>query len=187
MLVIAVKGSPRKDGKTNKIIDEIIRGSVEVGHEVKEYNVGNMALQGCQACYACKERVTDCVIEDGLKAYFSDLHSAAVLILGAPNYASGVCGQMVSFMNRHYCLVDEERDVHIPSGIKVIGVFGQGQPDKEKYIDMYRWYMSDFQRRNMELIDIIVTSRADDEPGKSDEILKKAYEIGKSLKDKRKS
>ena len=185
MLVVAVKGSPRKDGKTNEIIDEILRGAVESGHEVKEYNIGNMAFLGCQACYICKERGIDCVIEDGLKEYFSDLHNAAALIIGAPNYASGVCGQMVSFMNRHYCLIDKERNIHIPAGIKVIGVFAQGLPDKDKYIDMYRWYMSDFVRRKMELVDIIVVSGADEETDKREKMLKKAYDTGKNLKDGR--
>lgn len=177
MLVLAVKGSPRVDGKTNKFIDTFLKGVAEAGHDVKIYNVGIMALKGCQSCYACKEQITDCVIDDELKNYFADLHNADALIIGAPNYASGVCGQMVSFMNRHYCLIDKEHKPHIKPGIKVVGVFAQGQQDKEKYIDNYRWFMSDFERRNMELIDIVVaTSATEDE-----ELFAKANEIAKSL------
>ena len=177
MLVLAVKGSPRANGKTGRFIDKFLQGAQEAGHEVKTYNVGNMALKGCQSCYACKERVTDCVIDDELKEYFADLHNAGALIVGAPNYASNVCGQMVSFMNRHYCLIDEARNVHIPAGIKVVGVFAQGQQDKEKYMDMYRWFMSDFERRHMELLDIIVATSGDDE----EELQAKAYEMGRAL------
>ena len=187
MLVLAIKGSPRKEGKTNKIIDEILRGAKDAGHEVKVYNVGNMAIKGCQSCYACKDRITDCVIDDELKEYFGDLHNAAALIVGAPNYASNVCGQMVAFMNRHYCLVDEPRNVHVPAGIKVIGVFAQGRPDKSTYMDMYKWYMSDFERRHMELLDIIVASGNGRESLKDgDELLIKAYAMGKALTDGRK-
>jgi len=186
MLVLAAKGSPRKEGRTNRIIDEVLRGAGDAGHEVKVYNIGNMALQGCQACYACKDRVTDCVIDDELKAYFADLHRAAALVVGAPNYAGNVCGQMVSFMNRHYCLVDEPRNVHIPAGIKVVGIFGQGQPDREKYMDMYRWFMSDFERRHMELLDIIVAAGRGGEAADDADLLIKAYNMGKSLTDGRK-
>ncbi len=183
MLVLAVKGSPREKGKTNELIDEMIKGAKAAGHEVKVYNVGNLALQGCQSCYACKETVTDCVIDDELRQYFHDLHDAGALIVGAPNYASGVCGQMVSFMNRHYCLVDEPRNVHVPAGIKVVGIFSQGQADREMYMEMYKWFMSDFQRRHMELLDIIVA--AGREP-LTDGELKKAYELGAGLTDGRK-
>ena len=177
MLVLAVKGSPRANGKTSRFIDEFLRGAKEAGHETKVYNVGNMAIKGCQSCYACKERITDCVIEDELRDYFASLHQAGALIVGAPNYASGVCGQMVSFMNRHYCVIDEARNVHIPSGIKVVGVFAQGQKDREKYMENYRSFMSDFERRNMQLIDIIVTTSGDNE----EEFLTKAYEMGRNL------
>ena len=187
MLVLTVKGSPRSEGKTNKVIDEILRGAKEAGHEIKEYNIGNMAIRGCQACYACKDRVTDCVIDDELREYFADLHDAGALIVGATNYASGVCGQMVSFMNRHYCLVDEPRNVHVPAGIKVIGVFGQGRPDKSAYMDVYKWYMSDFERRHMELVDIIVASGSGRQSvPEGDELLTKAYTLGKGLVDGRK-
>ncbi|MCL1830979.1 MAG: flavodoxin family protein, partial [Oscillospiraceae bacterium] len=177
MLVLAVKGSPRENGKTNRFIDEFLRGATDAGHETKVYNVGNMAIKGCQSCYACKERVTDCVIDDELKDYFANLHNAYALIVGAPNYASNVCGQIVSFMNRHYCLIDKDRNVHIPAGIKVVGVFAQGQQDKDKYMDMYRWFMSDFERRHMELLDIVVATSSDDEQ----QLLVQAYEMGKAL------
>ena len=186
MLVLAVKGSPREKGRTNLIVDEIARGAEDAGHTIKEYNVGNMAIQGCQACYACKNRVTNCIIDDGLRDYFSDLHNAGALIIGAPNYAGNVCGQMVSFMNRHYCLVDEARNVHVPSGIKVIGIFGQGQPDILKYMDMYRWFMSDFERRHMELLDILVAAGRGQEPSAEDDLLAKAYDLGRGLTDGRK-
>ena len=177
MLVLAVKGSPRAEGKTNRFIDEYLRGVSDAGNEIKIYDIGNKPLLGCQACYVCKQTVTDCVIDDELKDYFSDLHTASALIVGAPNYASSVCGQMVSFMNRHYSLINEDRSVRIPSGIKVTGVFAQGQQDKEKYIENYRWFMSDFTRRHMELQDIIVLTSADDEA----KMLAQAYEMGLSL------
>jgi len=187
MLVLAAKGSPRSEGKTNRVIDELLRGAKDAGHEVKVYNIGNMAIKGCQACYACKDGVTDCVIPDDLQPYFGDLHNAGALIVGATNYASGVCGQMVSFMNRHYCLVDEPRNVHVPPGIKVIGVFGQGRPDKTAYMDVYKWFMSDFERRHMELVDIIVASGSGRQGlPDGDELLVKAYELGKGLTDGRK-
>ena len=32
MEIIAIKGSPRKNGDSNKLIDEIIRGAKEAGH-----------------------------------------------------------------------------------------------------------------------------------------------------------
>lgn len=185
MNVIAIKGSPRRQGDTNVLIDEIIRGARDAGHSVTEYVLQSMNLKGCQACYACKVPGTpgcDCVLPDDLRPYWKQLHEADALILGAPIYAGSICGPMISYMNRHYCLLDEKRNVRVKPGIRVIGVFAQGQSDPDQYLDRIDWYLSDFERRNMVVRDkIIKTGRA---PVAGDvELMRRAYEDGLHLAD----
>lgn len=185
MKVIAIKGSPRRTGDSNVLIDEILRGAKDAGHTVSEYFLQGMELKGCQACYACKQPDTpgcDCVISDGLKPYWAELHEADALILGAPIYAGSICGPMISYMNRHYCLLDKEWTVRIKPGIRVIGVFAQGQSDPDAYLDRIDWFLSDFERRNMIVRDkIIKTGR---EPVKNDAaLMQRAYEDGLHLAD----
>ena len=87
---------------------------------------------------------------------------------------------MISYMNRHYCLLDKDWTVRVKPGIKVIGVFGQGVPDSEEYEDRIAWYLSDFERRNMVVVDNIVkTGRT---PVAEDaELMRRAYEDGLNL------
>lgn len=184
MEIIAIKGSPRKNGDSNKLIDEIIRGAKEAGHTCTTYFLQDMNLKGCQACYACKQEGPgrDCIIHDDLQPYWAQLHKADALILGAPIYASGVCGPMVSYMNRHYCLLDKDWNVRVKPGIKVIGVFAQAQAEAEKYKEAINWFLSDFERRNMVLKDVIVKTGR--EPVENDaELMRRAYEDGARLAD----
>ena len=185
MKIIAVKGSPRKNGDTNTVIDALLTGAKEAGHEVKEYFLQDMNLKGCAACYACKQPGPgrNCVLKDDLQPYWNDLMEADALVLGAPIYAGSICGPMISYMNRHYCLLDKDWNVRVKPGIKVVGVFGQGVADPEEYRDRIDWFLSDFERRNMVVVDrIIKTGRT---PAKEDEkLLAYAKELGLHLAEK---
>jgi multimeric flavodoxin WrbA len=174
MKVVAVMGSPRKEGRTNTLIREFLRGVKDAGHEALVYDVNKMNIRGCQACYTCKNNNCDCIVQDDLEDYWKKLHEADVLIVGSPNYASNICGPMVTYMNRHYCLLDKDWNVRIHPGIKLFGVFSQGRAEADCYTDVYKWYLGDFLNRKMILQDILVCSGKDsDKPG--DELMKRAY------------
>jgi multimeric flavodoxin WrbA len=181
MKVIAVMGSPREEGRSNAVIREFIRGAKDAGHEVLEYNVNKMNIVGCQACGTCKKgKGCDCIQQDDLRDYWKELHGAGALIVGAPNYAGNVCGQMITYMNRHYCLLDKDWKPTIRPGIKVFGVFSQGNSDKKTYKKQYKHFMADFENRKMKLKDLIVCAGGDGKtPDK--ETMERAYEDGRKL------
>lgn len=181
MKVVAVLGSPREDGNSTAVARRVLKGAKDAGHEIVVYELNRMLVQGCQACRYCKTHNVDCIMEDDLKPYWKELHGAGALVVAAPNYASQVCGPMITYMNRHYCLIDGDWKVRVHSGIKLVGVFSQGRGEvSEDYARNYAWYLGDFQNRNMELVDTLVhcggMGTDKDEP-----IMKRAYEIGRSL------
>ena len=181
MKVIAVLGSPHEDGPSSTIARRVLDGARDAGHEVKVYEINKMDVRGCQGCRHCKENNVDCILDDALKPYWKELHSAGALVVSAPNYASNICGPMITYMNRHYCLLDKDWKVRVHPGIKLIGVFSQGRPEHNAFFDAnYKWYLADFQNRKMELVDMIVhmgrESTAQDSP-----VMKRAYEAGKGL------
>ncbi len=183
MKVVAVLGSPHKNGPSSTIAREVLRGAKDAGHEVVIYNLNEMNLKGCQACRYCKDNYADCVIDDDLKPYWKDLHEAGALILSAPNYASQVNGPMITYMNRHYCLVSStpgKPPVRVHPGIKLIGVFSQGNGDEKAYLDAYKWFLGDFENRDMKLQELIIhTSKI---PYDADSgIMKEAYQAGRNL------
>lgn len=180
MKVVAVMGSPRRDGRSNTLIREFLRGAEDAGHETVVYNVNEMNIRGCQSCYTCKNSNCDCILQDDLKDYWKTLHEADVLIVGAPNYAGSVCGQMITYMNRHYCLLDKDWNVRIHPGIKLFGVFSQARPEADQYTDVYKWFLADFENRKMLLKDMLVsTGKGELEP--DGELMKRAYDDGRNI------
>lgn len=180
MKIIAILGSPREQSASSAIVKTILKGAEENGHVCSVYEVNKMNLKGCQACGNCKKNEIDCVLNDDLKMYWNDLHEADVLIVSSPNYHANVCGPMISFLNRHYCLRKKDRTLRLKAGKKLIGVFSQGNSDVNGYESAYKWFLSRFEAYGMELQDIIVHTET--MPVTDDaEIIKRAYELGQKL------
>ncbi len=180
MKVIGVLGSPRSNGNSSTIARRVLDGARAAGHEVVIYEINKMNVRGCQACRACKDNGVDCILDDDLKPYWKDLHEAGALVVSAVNYAANVNGPMITFMNRHYCLLDKDWKVRLHPGVKLVGVFSQGNPDLDKYVPVYDWFLGDFQNRKMVLVDkIIHSARMPQE--QADALLERAYQVGLSL------
>lgn len=181
MKVLAVIGSPHFDGPGARLTMQAVRGAKDAGHEVTVYRVNEMDIRGCQGCNACKNASIDCVLKDDLAPYWKALHEADALIVSAPNYAANVCGPMITYMNRHYCLLDRDWRPRIHPGIRLIGIFTQGDADREKYKDVYRRYLADFENRDMKLVDMLVHTRADGVVTDECALARQAYELGRAL------
>ena len=57
----------------------------------------------------------------------------------------------------------------------------QGDADREKYKDVYRWYLADFENRDMKLVDMLVHTRADGVVTDECALARRAYELGRAL------
>ncbi len=180
MKIIAVLGSPHEDGFSTTLAREVLRGAASAGHQVVVYEINTMNVRGCQGCRCCKENNRDCVLEDDLSPYWKDLHECGALLVSSPNYASQVCGPMITFMNRHFCLLDSDWQVRIHAGIKLVGVFSQGNGDADAYRTQYKWFLGDFQNRAMVLVDTLI--HTGNQPLTPDcELMRRAYYTGQNL------
>lgn len=102
MKVIALNGSPRKNGNTAQIIklmcDELILGGIDA----EVYHIGNMNVRGCMACGYCATSENNlCAIKnDALNEIALEMRRADGFILGSPTYYGGIAGTMKSFLDR---------------------------------------------------------------------------------------
>ncbi len=179
MKIVCVLGSPRAESLSTTIAQSFIKGAKESGHEVVIYDVNKLNVRGCQGCGYCKANEVDCILEDDLKPYWKDLHECGALVVTAPNYCSQICGPMITYMNRHYCLITKN-GVRVHPGIKLYGIFSQGYDNLTAYDKAYDWFLGDFQNRDMVLTEKFVASPrmpSDDLAA----LIKRAYEAGKAV------
>lgn len=181
MKILAVLGSTREGSRSLKVAKEILRIAENNGCQVKIYDINSINLKGCVGCGICRKNGIDCVQNDGLKEYFNDLHKCDVLLISGANYYSMPCGQMITFMNRHYCLKDSNKNIRLEKGKKLISVFSQGAPENyPKYVPNYEWYLNAFTSNGMELIKQI-TIGGDSDLSDDGEIMKSTRAFAETL------
>ena len=78
--VLGVAGSPRRDGNSETILDEVLRGASEAGALIEKVALAERDVNPCRACNACaRSRV--CIQKDDMGAIIEKMREAKVWIL----------------------------------------------------------------------------------------------------------
>jgi multimeric flavodoxin WrbA len=104
MQVIAINGSPRKNGNTVTLLEQAIKGAEDNKATTEIIHLYDLQYKGCISCFACKQKSNAgqgcCALQDELSPVLEKVMSCDVLLLGAPIYVSDVTGMMRSFIER---------------------------------------------------------------------------------------
>jgi multimeric flavodoxin WrbA len=99
MKIIAINGSPKKDGNTATLMRWIIKGCEKEGAEVEWIDIINQNILYCRGCHGCL-RTGKCVIEDDLHEIFKKLNEADGIIIGSPVYSGQATAPLRAFIDR---------------------------------------------------------------------------------------
>jgi multimeric flavodoxin WrbA len=102
MKVIAFNGSPRKDGNTSLLINEVFSELEKEGIATELIDVGGRLMRGCTACMQCaKNKDGRCAIDnDALNECIEKMVEADGIILGSPVYFTDVTAEMKALIDR---------------------------------------------------------------------------------------
>lgn len=102
MKVVAINGSPHKDGNTYQALRVIGSKLEENGIEFEIIHVGHKAVRGCTGCGTCRKMQNEqCVhTTDPVNEWIQQMKNADGIIISSPVYYSGVAGTMKSFLDR---------------------------------------------------------------------------------------
>ncbi len=97
--VLLISGSPRKDGNSDLLCDEFMRGALEAGHTVEKVRLQELKISGCRACYGCRNTGV-CVQKDDMDPLLDQMVQANVIVLATPVYFYSMDGQMKTMIDR---------------------------------------------------------------------------------------
>lgn len=102
MKVIAINGSPNKNGNTFHALNMVGVELNAAGIEFEILHVGHKMIHGCTACGKCAVNKDEkCIIKtDDLNKWIQQIKFADGLIIGAPVHYAGIPGTMKSFLDR---------------------------------------------------------------------------------------
>ena len=104
MKVVAINGSPHKEGNTYHALMGVGKQLMESGIDFEIIHIGNKAIRGCLACGGCvRNKDEKCTIAtDQLNEWVQKMKDADGIILGSPVYYAGIPGTMKSFLDRAF-------------------------------------------------------------------------------------
>ena len=85
MKVVAIIGSPRRNGNTELLAAHALKAMAEEGIETELVPLAGLDIRGCTACMACS-REEDCTIQDDLWPVYEKMKAADGIILASPVY-----------------------------------------------------------------------------------------------------
>ena len=129
MKVLAINGSPHKNGNTVTLINEIFRGAQTQNHQCEIVHLIDLNLDYCNWCEECYDTGV-CPIDDGFHEHVTNqIFETDILIVATPSFNRSVTGYMKNWLDR-FCTsqlayhVDDQKKVtmqsRVPKGIKGI-------------------------------------------------------------------
>jgi multimeric flavodoxin WrbA len=100
MKILALNGSARKNGNTNILIEQILKGSRENGHKCEKLYLYDYEILPCRDCRDCKKGNYMCSLNDEMKKIYLKIEKADLIIFGTPNYWNGPTGKMKLLIDR---------------------------------------------------------------------------------------
>ncbi len=96
---IAFLGSPRKDGNTDLLLQEAIKGIESAGLTVKTFRLNLMNIRPCQNCGGCDE-TGECIIKDDMEEIYREIRTADRFILASPIFFFALSAQSKAMIDR---------------------------------------------------------------------------------------
>jgi len=101
MKVLLVNGSPHENGCVFTSLSEIAETLKKDGVDSEIFWIGNKAVQGCIACFQCRNELGTCVFQDDLyRNFVAKAKEADAIIIGAPVYYAGPPGSLCAILDR---------------------------------------------------------------------------------------
>ncbi len=121
MKVIAFLGSPRREGNSELLLKEAVRGIEETRLRVQIFNLNEMQISPCQSCGGCEETGV-CIFNDDMALIHSAIREASRIILTSPIYFFGVSAQVKIMIDRCQCFWCEKYLLKTPI---LEGIYGR--------------------------------------------------------------
>ena len=103
MKVVAFNGSPRKNGNTAMLINNVFDQLQKEGIETEFLQLGGKDIKGCLGCMKCfeaQDKTCAARKDDILNEYLHKMIEADGIIIGSPTYFSNVSSEVKALIDR---------------------------------------------------------------------------------------
>ena len=181
--ILVVMGSPRKNGNSSTLAQNVIAGAKNAGGVVDSYCLHEMNIKPCDACEACRKNDSrECIIDDDMQELYPKLYEADALVIASPIYYFTVSAQTKLFIDRWYALGEGKTTVINGKQIGIILTYEDTNPFTSGAVNALRTFQDAFEYLGASIVDMIY-GRASEagEIKANQDLMDRAYQLGQKL------
>lgn len=114
MKIVVLTGSPHKNGTSNTLVDEFVKGAEEKGHDVTRFDTAFLKVHPCIGCDHCGMN-GPCVFNDDMPNILDTILDSDMIVLATPVYYFGFSSQIKSVIDRFYSRNGKIQSKHLKS------------------------------------------------------------------------
>ena len=184
MKALCIIGSPRDNGSTVLIVDQIIEGMRSVGIEAKRQLLGSLHIGFCRGCRSERPfrgcRVTgECIQHDDMGVLIGQLMQADIVLLASPSYWGEVTAQLKTFIDRCVPLCNARTgETQVPPGKIGISVAIRAGSDPAENLHLVNTIEHYFGHLGITPVGRLTVENISEPTDFEPETLQKAYDLG---------
>lgn len=97
--LLAILGSPRKDGLLAKMLRKVAEGAEQRGYQVEWIDLYTKNIAFCKGCFAC-EKTGNCIQQDDMTAITSLIRESSIVVMASPTYWANVSAPVKNLFDR---------------------------------------------------------------------------------------
>jgi multimeric flavodoxin WrbA len=111
MKIVGLSFSPRPDGNTMILLDQVLKGAQHENADVDIVSIAGKNIQPCDGCNSCRHTGTCHIQDDDVPAILEKMLAADGLVFGTPVYFYNMTGQAKSVIDRTFSLNQPDRNL----------------------------------------------------------------------------
>ena len=179
--VLVLKGSPRENGNSNMLAEQVVVGAKEAGAEVESFMLHHMDIRPCDACDVCQETGV-CIVKDDMQTLYPLLEKADAIVIASPVYWFTLSAQAKLCIDRWYALESPQGSALRGKQFGILLTYGDTDLYTSGGINAIHTFESMFRYIGAEIKGMVYGSAnkvGDIE--KQPDLLQKAYQLGLKL------
>lgn len=177
MKIAVITSSPHKNGSSNLLASEFIRGAEEKGHSVTLFDAGHSEIKSCIGCDKCRMN-GECVHNDDGRKLRDIILSSDMMVLVTPLYYYGFSSQLKAVIDRWYSYTTRLSSKHMKTAL----IVAAWDSNDWTMTDIEHHYLTLCRYMNFENIGMILGAGCGSPSmTRGTEFPENAYRLGKSL------
>lgn len=118
MKIVVLEGSPNKNGSSNMLAGEFMKGAKETGHEVLSIDAAHSRISPCTGCISCGYD-GPCTQKDDMEHIKTEILTADMMVFVTPLYYYGMSAQLKILVDRFCAFNASIQRKHMKSALLV--------------------------------------------------------------------